>query len=143
MTALFTIYVARSGIADACRRTCSHCHLPFWQDSGRQELLCVGGGGGGGGGTPVSPAGSPGASSAAPVEGLGELRLRQMACGEQAAIVLTQSGAVYTVQYSARDRQVRERRGGGGRSKRRYDLKEREKTSKILEIEELRPEIES
>ncbi|XP_043204412.1 E3 ubiquitin-protein ligase HERC2-like [Amphibalanus amphitrite] len=75
------------------------------KDSGRQELLCIGCGGGG---TPVSPSGSPGSatSGAVAVEGLGEQRLRQMACGEQAALVLTQSGVVYTVQYSNRDKQT-------------------------------------
>ena len=69
-------------------------------------------GSGSGSGTPGSPVATPG-SSASPavslVDGLGERRLRQMACGEQAALALTHTGAVMMVNYSTRDRQVGKR----------------------------------
>ncbi|XP_037077204.1 E3 ubiquitin-protein ligase HERC2-like [Pollicipes pollicipes] len=61
------------------------------KDTGRQELLCLGSGGGG----------APAAASLSRVEGLADLRVKQMACGEQAALLLAHTGAVYLVVYGA------------------------------------------
>ncbi|XP_037077215.1 E3 ubiquitin-protein ligase HERC2-like [Pollicipes pollicipes] len=44
---------------------------------------------------------TPAAASLSRVEGLADLRVKQMACGEQAALLLAHTGAVYLVVYGA------------------------------------------